>query len=57
MTFAAASLRLAFPVIVWGLHFGAVYALRYELLVARRDRWYVAGLRTTPPNPVTEDTR
>lgn len=27
MTFAAASLRLAFPVIVWGLHFGAVYAL------------------------------
>lgn len=27
MTFAATSLRIGFPVIVWGLHFGVVYAL------------------------------
>ena len=27
MSSAAASLRIGFPVIVWGLHFGTVYAL------------------------------
>ena len=35
MGFAAASLRLGFPVIVWGLHFGAVYAL--TALACARD--------------------
>ena len=27
---------------------GGVYTLRYELQVAKRDRWYVAGLLTHP---------
>jgi Conjugative transposon protein TcpC len=29
---------------------GGVYTLRYELAVTRRDRWYVAGLLTHPPD-------
>ncbi|HWT92074.1 MAG TPA: hypothetical protein VN238_03690, partial [Solirubrobacteraceae bacterium] len=30
---------------------GAVYTLRYELAVVRRDRWYVADLLSSPERP------
>jgi hypothetical protein len=33
---------------------GGVYTLRYELAVTRRERWYLAGLRSSPI-PVKED--
>lgn len=36
---------------------GAVYTLRYELAVVRRDRWYLADLLSSPERPKEASTR
>ena len=45
MTFAAASLRIGFPVIVWAVHFGAIYgatALACARAAPRIVPWTIA---------------